>query len=195
MNPHFIFNCLNSIQNFIALNDAENAMNYLAQFAKLVRGTLNASMAEKITLQEEVDLLENYLSLEKLRFKNQFDYVIEVAPDLDIFGVMLPPLLTQPFVENAIKHGFKKLKSKGHLEIRFLEKNRKLEIIIQDNGQGLFESQKNKSVHYPKQGGVGMSISQKRLELADLLNEFDVKEIKNKDGTIEGTLVKMILEL
>lgn len=195
MNPHFIFNCLNSIQTFIVQNDQENATRYLAKFAQLIRGTLNASMEEKITLKEEVALLENYLNLEKIRFKDRFNFQIQVDNQLNQFETLLPPLLTQPFVENAILHGFVKMKSGGELQIDFLKKDEKFEILIQDNGQGFYQSQKNKTSHLTKNNGVGMSISQKRLELADALNEFEVKEIKDEKGQVKGTLIRLVLEM
>lgn len=195
MNPHFIFNCLNSIQTFIVQNDQENATRYLAKFAQLIRGTLNVSMEEKISLKEEVALLENYLNLEKIRFKDQFNFQIHVDKQLNQFEILLPPLLTQPFVENAIIHGFVKMKSGGELKIDFLKKNEKFEIRIQDNGQGFYQSQKNKSPYLSRHNGVGMSISQKRLELADSLNEFEVKEIKDENNQVKGTLIRLVLEM
>ncbi|GAB5554461.1 MAG: histidine kinase [Saprospiraceae bacterium] len=197
MNPHFIFNCLNSIQNFILKNDQKNATIYLAKFAQLIRDTLNASMEEKISLNTEVALLENYLNLEKLRFKEKFDFQIRVDDHLDALEIMLPPLITQPFVENAILHGLAKMDSGGQIKIDFLKANEQLEIRIQDNGPGIFQAQKSKmavqSKHQHKK--VGMSISQKRLKLADQLNVFEVKEIKGQNGEVKGTLVKMTLEI
>ena len=195
MNPHFIFNCLNSIQNFIAKNDQKNATLYLAQFAQLIRGALNASMEEEISLQDEVTLLENYLNLEKLRFKEQFDYTIHVDEKLDKFETTLPPLLSQPFVENAIIHGFAKTNTGGKLNIEFLKRNEKLEIIIRDNGQGILQSQKNTTLSSPIHNGVGMSISKKRLALADKLNEYDAQEIKDENGMVMGTAVRLVLEI
>lgn len=119
MNPHFIFNCLNSIQNFIALNDKENATMFLGRFAKLVRSTLNASVQEKVSLEEELGLLENYLALEQLRFKNKFNYCINLEDGIDQFDTEIPPLLIQPFVENAIVHGLKGKTEKGMINIDF----------------------------------------------------------------------------
>lgn len=195
MNPHFIFNCLNSIQNFIVQNDALNASRYLAKFAQLVRGTLNASMEKKILLQNEIKLLENYLNLEKLRFKDKFNFSIHVDPQLNIFELTIPPLLTQPFVENAILHAFSENGKIGHIQIDYLKKKEMLEISIRDNGIGIFQSQRQKkAIESDMHKGVGMSISKKRLELADVLNEFEVKEIIGLHGKVEGTLVRLVLE-
>ncbi len=194
MNPHFIFNCLNSIQNFIVQNDSSNATRYLSKFAQLVRGTLNASMEERIPLQNEITMLENYLNLEKLRFKDKFNFTIQVDQQLDLFETTIPPLLTQPFVENAILHAFSENSKTGQIQIAFLKKNETLEINIQDNGIGIFESQQQKkSTESTTHKGVGMRISQKRLELADSLNEFEVSEIKDENGKVIGTLVKLVL--
>ena len=194
MNPHFIFNCLNSIQNFISQNDRYNATRYLAKFAQLIRDILNASMEERISLEEEIKILENYLTLEKLRFKNKFEYQIQVDPKLDPFEVSIPPLLTQPFVENAILHGISEKDSGGQIQVDFYQKENRLEIEIKDNGMGIFESQKQKKSAQSLHKGVGMSISQKRLKLGDSLNEVEVQEIKN-NGKVEGTCVRLNLEL
>ena len=197
MNPHFIFNCLTSIQNFILQNDQENATKYLSKFAQLIRGTLNASMVEKIPLSMEVALIENYLKLEKLRLKEKFDFQIQVDENLDANEIFLPPLITQPFVENAILHGFAKMQSGGQLRIDFLATDGKLEIRIQDNGKGIFQAQKTKTTLQAKQQHkkVGMSISKKRLTLADQLNVFEVNEIKAQNGAIKGTMVKIIVAI
>ncbi|MEN0003822.1 MAG: histidine kinase, partial [Bacteroidota bacterium] len=158
MNPHFIFNCLNSIQHFIAKNDQTNAMRYLAKFSQLVRGVLNASMAEQISLEEEINILDTYLILEKLRFKDKFNYHIHVDASINRFERTIPPLLTQPFVENAIKHGFANIQQDGLLEILFSLQEKQLQIIIRDNGVGLQNAQKRSIPRAHK--GVGMSISQ-----------------------------------
>lgn len=195
MNPHFIFNCLNSIQNFISQNDRRNAIGYLAKFARLVRGVLNASMEEEISLKEEVEILENYLDLEKLRFKEKFDYRLNVDEQLDLFEAALPPLLTQPFVENAILHGFAQKEKGGLVQIDFRQKDGGLEIEIRDNGIGIFQSQDQKRRAGDKHKSVGVSISRRRLEITDKLNAFEVREIIGDDGEIQGTSVRMFLQM
>jgi tetratricopeptide (TPR) repeat protein len=118
MNPHFIFNSLTSIQNFIIKQDDIRASVYLSRFSELVRSILNHSMVEKITLGEELKTVENYLELQKVRFADKFDYTIDIDPDIDIESVMIPPMLAQPFIENAIEHGIKRKEGKGHIAIR-----------------------------------------------------------------------------
>jgi len=159
MNPHFIFNCLNSIQNFIMDNDKENAMEYLGKFARLIRQSLNASTAKTIPLNIEIKMLENYLALEKLRFKNKFDFKITLSDDLDPEEIKIPPLLIQPFVENAIIHGIKDKVKSGLVIIKFSKINaHQLRVFIKDNGTGI-QSGKVSKTHQ----SLGTSITAKRL--------------------------------
>ncbi len=169
MNPHFIFNCLNSIQSYIISNEREKAMSYLSRFAKLVRQTLSASSKEKISLKTEIDMLENYLSLEKLRHKDKFDYSIITDTKIDIIETNLPPLLVQPFVENAVIHGMRGKKDKGLIEISFKEENNSLNIKIADNGSGI-KNPSSKRAH----DSMGVSITSKRLKLLNLHKTDDL---------------------
>ncbi|MCY7330083.1 MAG: histidine kinase, partial [Saprospiraceae bacterium] len=137
MNPHFIFNCLNSIQHFILQNDQQQATQYLSSFARLVRDTLNASISGSVTLEDEIRMLNNYLQLEKLRFKDRFDYSVETAEGLHSFDLQFPPLLIQPVVENAILHGVKNLHGTGFIQVKFREEGAYLIATITDNGTGL----------------------------------------------------------
>jgi len=121
MNPHFIFNALNSINNFIAINDQRAANQYLIDFAKLTRLILDHSSQHKIPLTEEIKTLKLYLQLEHLRFKDKFAYHIKIDPDLDTTIVELPPLLIQPYIENAIWHGLRFRETKGDLWLHFYE--------------------------------------------------------------------------
>ncbi|MEO0626139.1 MAG: histidine kinase, partial [Bacteroidota bacterium] len=149
MNPHFIFNCLNSINNFILDNDATQASLYLSRFAKLIRKTLNVSVAGTHTLEDEINMLESYLELEKLRFKHQIEYRIQVDPSLDTLDTKLPPLLIQPFVENALVHGLSNRPETGMIHIEFssyaYEQNRDqttLLVVVEDNGHGIKQKTK-----------------------------------------------------
>ena len=181
MNPHFIFNCLNSIQHFILKNDAEEAVLYLSKFAKLVRGTLNASVAGKISLEEEILMLNNYLALEKLRFRQQFDFDISADERLSKSNTLLPPLILQPFVENAVLHGMKGKESGGRIEVRFLLQDGLLRVEVKDNGPGRAIEEKI--------GSLGSKITARRIEL--LKQQFGQDNItvvydspKNGVGTI-----------
>ena len=117
MNPHFIFNSLNSINRFILQNNSEQASEYLIKFSKLVRLILQNAQDSLISLESELESLGLYLELEALRLENRFDYKITLAKDLDLFALKVPPLIVQPYAENAIWHGLTHKEEKGHLEI------------------------------------------------------------------------------
>lgn len=135
MNPHFIFNALDSISSFIFKKEPKQAVRYLNNFAKLMRGTLESSMEHLHPVETEVSILKNYLELEKLRFGDKFDFQVEVDPLID-YNVSLPPMLVQPHVENAILHGLKPKEGKGHLRIAFGLKDQRLRITVEDDGIG-----------------------------------------------------------
>ncbi len=192
MNPHFIFNSLNSIQNFIMQNEKQQAAQYLATFARLVRDALNASVEGKITLEDEVRMLESYLSLEKLRFKNNFDYTVEVAKGTDAFDILLPPLLIQPFVENAVLHGMKNAEGRGFIRVWFEEKDDALCATVEDNGPG-FSAGKDAS-KTGEHKSLGMGITRKRLALLGgkaQAESLHIEEIIGENGEVKGTRVEL----
>jgi ligand-binding sensor domain-containing protein len=192
MNPHFIFNSLNSIQNFIMQNEKQQAAQYLATFARLVRDSLNASAAGKVTLEDEVRMLENYLALEKMRFKNRFDFAVEVADDTDAFDILLPPLLIQPFVENAVLHGMKNAAGQGFIRVFFEEKEDVLAVTVEDNGPGLSAGKEAAEARAHK--SLGMGITQKRLALLGgkaQAESLHIEELKNEKGEVQGTRVRV----
>ena len=172
MNPHFIFNCLNSIQNYIYENERVTAMEYLSKFSRLIRQSLNASRENKVSLKEEISMLENYLDLEKMRLKDKFSYHLEVADEIDTQSVHFPSLLIQPFVENAIKHGISNLDSDGWIKIKFSKKANNLEINIRDNGNKKFDDKKE-----DEHRSYGSTITSKRLAF--------INNSENKDYTIK----------
>ena len=197
MNPHFIFNCLNSIQNYILQNEKEAAIMYLGRFASLVRTMLNASVSGKILLAEEVKLLNNYLELEKLRFKNRFDYEVKTAAGLDIYEVQIPPLLVQPYVENAVLHGISGKESGGKVVVFFEKKDGYIEVSIRDNGAGI--GGETTPAKKPKaHKSFGMSITRNRLELLSdkKQNEaVNIRALYDKNGLICGTQVAIRIGL
>lgn len=194
VNPHFIFNCLNSIQNFISNNDTLNANRYLSRFATLVRGILKASMNDKIRLEEDLLIMENYLELEQLRFKNKFQFNLKVDPKLDRFGILVPPLIIQPFVENAIKHGMAGKKEKGIIEVAYQMNKQQLEITIRDNGTGIYAGQRKNSAKTGLLKSVGIEITQKRLEINGWQSAI-IEETTDDNGIVNGTLVKLNLPI
>ena len=136
MNPHFIFNCLSSINRFILINKTEEASDYLTKFSRLIRMALHNSEKPLITLENELEALRLYLDLERLRFKNAFNYSITFINTIDINAVYIPPMLIQPFAENAIWHGLMHKKDIGCLEIQLCAEDKTLTCAIIDNGIG-----------------------------------------------------------
>jgi len=168
MNPHFIFNCLNSIQRFIMDNDKLAAMDYLSRFAKLIRLTLNASVEKEISIYDEVRMLDYYLGLEKLRFKNKFEYEIVVDSTINQYETSLSPLLVQPLVENAIKHGMNTRVDDGVVIVHFDKKDDKVFVTVRDNGKN---TKKNKATTNENSGhrSFGMKITGERLGMSDAI--------------------------
>ncbi len=148
MNPHFIFNALASIQSFMYKNDAKKAAAYMGNFASLSRSILNNSDAESITLDEEVKSLTNYLELEKMRMNSAFDYKIDMPDEIDAEFIHIPPMMLQPFIENAIKHGLKNIKGNGLLTLSFSETETQIKAEITDNGIGVNNAIKNRDPNH-----------------------------------------------
>lgn len=177
MNPHFIFNSLNSVNHFIATNNELEANQYLTKFSKLMRGVMENSSEDFIPFQQELDLLQNYLALEKTRFADKFDYEIEVDESLNTQSLKVPGMLIQPFLENAIWHGLRYRTEKGFLSLKFEKNNDSLNIFIEDNGIGIEESKKQKTEHQKSRKGRGMKNT---LERIALLNDLYKQSIECK---------------
>ncbi len=145
MNPHFIFNTLNNVQGLVNRNDKRAANEYIRIFADLIRQNMHNISKDMITLQKEIELVTNYLLLEKLRFKEQLNYSVNIDDEVDLSEIMVPPLLVQPLVENSIKHGILPLESGGgKILINVYERAGVLYIEVKDNGVGIMNAQKNK---------------------------------------------------
>lgn len=145
LNPHFIFNALNSIQYLFYSGDKKTASQFMGDFATLMRNVLDMSSKAEITISEEQKMLTHYLDLEKMRMENAFDYAFEIDPNLDAEKVKLPTMLLQPYVENAVKHAFHGMKEGGRLSISIAKQNSNLLVTIEDNGLGLNASEKDSS--------------------------------------------------
>ncbi len=172
MNPHFIFNSLNSIGDYILKNDTQSASDYLSKFAKLMRLTLENSEKKEILLSEDIALLRTYMDIERKRFNNKFDYTIDVAADLDDDNILVPPMILQPFIENSIIHGLSHKDDLGFVKISFKAENNMLICSVDDNGvgrQNLNESENKKS--------MGMAITKSRIEI--------INKLKNTNGSVE----------
>ncbi len=145
MNPHFIFNALTAIQSFIFRNEPKEAGRYLSKFAKLMRLFLQNTRQEFVLLRQELETIEHYMELQRLRFNGRFDYKITCDMNLDPDRIKLPPMMTQPFIENAIEHGFMDIHYKGNIAVCFQLTDNALEIKISDNGIGINHTKKQKN--------------------------------------------------
>jgi sensor histidine kinase YesM len=170
MNPHFIFNCLNSIQFFTAQNNAEKASDYLTKFSRLIRLVLENSKSERVTLTNELETLRLYIEMEAMRFPNKLSYQILLADDVDADSIHLPPLLLQPYVENAIWHGLMHKDEGGTVRIMVDQPQADfLQITITDDGVGRQKATAYKSKSATQQKSFGMKITADRIELINQL--------------------------
>lgn len=164
MNPHFIFNSLNTISYFVVSEQKNKAKEYLKKFSKLLRTILNFSQQDTVTLQEEIDALKNYLEIEATRFDDSFKYEFLIEESIELEAIKIPPMILQPFVENAIIHGLRNSQKESKLlSIKILDEENLVKIIIKDNGIGRKESEKFKSANPNK--SFGIHITQQRVEL------------------------------
>jgi LytS/YehU family sensor histidine kinase len=195
MNPHFIFNALNSIQTFILNLDAEGANNYLTNFASLIRQTLENSMQPLISLTSELKYLEIYLGLEKLRFRNKFEYTIHVDETIDQNNTLLPGMLLQPYIENSIRHGIQhRSDNKGLISLAVSRSaDHSVIYMITDNGIGRKKAEELKSLKHIEYRSRGISINEKRI--AAINSQFKsnihvtITDITDESGTVTGTSV------
>lgn len=195
MNPHFIFNSMNSIQQFILANDTENANTYLVKFARLLRKILESSTDEYISVENEVDILHKYIEMESLRFEHEMNYEIVTDEQLKGSNIKIPQMLIQPFVENAIWHGLriKKGVKKLNIEFKYLNK-RLLYCTIDDNGVGRNTNKIQEEV-VSKKKSLGISFTHQRLELMRKEWEgeygFEIIDKLDQQGNSNGTCVKI----
>ncbi len=197
MNPHFVFNCLGSISSFIVQNGTDQALKYLSKFSKLMRLTLEYSKGSIIPIDKEIESLQNYLELEQLRFHNKFEFKITSSEAVE-FNMGLPPLLIQPFVENAILHGLVPKDSYGKIEVVFDVKDNQLVCTITDDGIGISKSKEIKQNSMQAHQSMAMEITKKRLEImeATILKsaQIEIKEIE-ENNQIKGTRVTLKLPI
>jgi len=199
MNPHFTFNALQSIQYFIHRQDRIAANKFLSSFAKLIRKNLESTKSEFISLQEEVDRLRLYLSLEQMRFPEKFTYEVKVDPNLDSQAVLIPPMILQPFVENSIKHGIMSLDEDGCILINIYKQNETyMSVEVIDNGIGVEASQRRRANRPSGHVSKGMQITKDRLALFSRMtgksHQLTISEIGD-NGAIEGTRVTIVLPI
>jgi len=199
MNPHFVFNSLNAIQNFVLSNNTDKAVNYLAKFSHLMRMILANSTVSYISLKDELQAITYYMDLEKLRFDDKFDYEIKIDTDIDPGFILIPPMLLQPYIENAIIHGFVNSPQPGRLEITLESLSPgSLHCVILDNGIG-----REKATEIRAQSGIkrqprGMIITQERLEILNKQGRKNyavhVTDLKDQYGNASGTRVELTIQ-
>lgn len=170
MNPHFVFNSLAAIQYYINDNDFITSEKYLVKFSSLIRRFFELSQQETISILEEIELLTNYLDIEKLRFKDKFSYTFKIDPSLDTAILYLPTMLLQPVVENAVNHGIFNKKSNGEIQVLFSRKRKDVLIVeIIDNGVGFARTTKNK-----KRKKTSTSVVKERLRILNTSQKWSI---------------------
>lgn len=190
MNPHFIFNSLNSISDFISKNDIQQADDYLVKFSRLTRAILENSERKSIPLNEDLELMELYMQIEAIRLENKLHHQITIDPDIEPNNTLVPPLILQPFIENSIWHGIAPKNGDGHIDIKIKKEGDMLKYVVDDNGVG----QPKKNMREKKSNGsFGIKITKNRIDI--------LSHLKNKKGSInlmdkpEGVRVEITLPL
>jgi len=195
MNPHFLFNALNSIKNYIIKNDSKQAVVHLTKFAKLIRMVLEAAKMPEVNLTKELELINLYVEVENMRFNNAIDFTIDICPDIDANQIKVPSMIFQSLIENAIWHGLAPKKGDKILKFSVCKKTPYVKFIIEDNGIGrekaaLIRQQKNKSM--PRES-MGIKITQERLAVYTQAykNKFKMEfiDLKDQEGNPAGTKV------
>ena len=196
MNPHFIFNALNSVNSFIASNDERAANKYLSDFSLLMRSVLENSEEDFIPLEKEMELLELYTKLEHFRFQDKFDYNITIDKNIHINDFVIPPMLLQPYIENAVWHGLRYKKTKGRLEIAVSQTNsEEIQISITDNGIGREKSKALKTENQKKQNSKGMGNIKKRVSILNAMYKDKVDVFIDDLTNNEDTGTKVIVTI
>ena len=197
MNPHFIFNALNSVNSFIASNDERTANKYLTDFSLLMRAVLENSEEDFIPLEKEIELLQLYTKLEHFRFQDKFEYNIHVDENIKVDDFVIPPMLLQPYIENAVWHGLRYKKTKGHLNIDIAQsKKDEITITIADDGIGREKSKALKTKNQQKQNSKGMGNIKKRVSILNAMykDKVDVLVDDFQDEDDTGTKVVVTLK-
>ena len=194
MNPHFIFNCLNSINRYIVKSDQTTASLYLTKFARLIRLILDNSNSKNVVLANELEALKLYIEMEALRFDKKFTYEITVEGNVSADTIELPPLIIQPYVENAIWHGLLHKEGEGNLSIRIsMPGENLLQCIIEDNGIGRKKAKELKSKTATSRKSLGMQLTESRINLLNKHTErnasVQIIDLQSETEEPEGTIV------
>ncbi|MDB5272332.1 MAG: histidine kinase [Chitinophagaceae bacterium] len=195
MNPHFIFNALNSVNNFISKSDERSANKYLSDFSKLMRTVMENSRYEFISLSTELSILQLYLSLEHARFKDKFDYTLTVSEDLSMEQIHIPPMLIQPYIENAIWHGLRYKEEKGQLQVNIQPLGEELVVIISDNGIGRKKSQELKTPNQKDKDSIGLKNTAARIAIINELYKTRMRVSIEDLDPINGSGTKVTVHI
>jgi LytS/YehU family sensor histidine kinase len=200
MNPHFIFNCLNSVQQFIFEQDTFLANKFISDLATLIRATLHYSNKPFITIRQEIDYLNTYLSIEKVRFNGKIDYLTEVDTGVDQDDWQIPPMLIQPYVENAIRHGLRhKTSGKGLITVDIRLLTESLQVIVEDNGIGRQQAARYKTREHIEYQSRGMSLTADRIRMINSITgkkiEVGVVDLWDSAGQPAGTRIVLTFPL
>lgn len=196
MNPHFIFNALNSIKSYLIVNDQKNAVFYLNQFSKLVRHILESLREDYITLREELDIIKIYMNLENMRFGYSIDFQLSISPEINTEEIRIPTLILQPFIENALIHGLLPKSGERTLSMDVFRKDNDVIITIIDNGIGREASNQSKHEKVVIKKSIGLRIINERLNLYnkkhDFLMKYDIEDLKRQETPL-GTKVRLVI--
>lgn len=198
MNPHFLFNSLNSIKLYIINNEKKNAVHYLNKFSKLIRKILEASSMKEIPLAEELETVELYMNIENIRFSNEINFNIEIDEGIDVHTIKIPSLILQPFLENALWHGLSSKEGEKNIDLHVGKgKHQIIDISITDNGVGRDAAEIIKESKVLKRKSVGIEITKERLAnfARDYQNTFDVSIIDLFDRENNATGTKVVLHI
>ena len=200
MNPHFLFNSLNSINRFILKNESEMASDYLTNFSRLIRLILQNSKSEVIPLSHEIEALKLYVEMEMLRFNDKFEYQVNIDKNVEADDIEIPPMVIQPYVENAIWHGLMhKENGKGKLLVNITKTNGTLSCVVEDNGVGREKAKALKSKSATKRKSFGMQITKSRIDMMnDVLGkraQVNIVDLKDENGCATGTKVELTIPI
>jgi hypothetical protein len=200
MNPHFIFNSLNSIQQYVIDKDIRGANKFITDFSRLIRLTLEISSQQRITLQEEIDYISAYLKLEKIRYESKFNYRILVPDNIDAVTTNIPPMILQPFIENSVRHGVRfREDNEGMITIEFKTEQNSLVCIVEDNGVGRKASARLKGKMIIEYQSKGMTLTARRIEMMNrslgVPINIDIRDVQTENEIYAGTRVTISFPL
>jgi tetratricopeptide (TPR) repeat protein len=198
MNPHFIFNALSGIQVYILEHDIEKSSRFLTDFARLMRQVLRSSTHDYISLKEETEILGYYLELQRLRFSESFEYQLYIDESLQTEKIMVPPMLTQPFIENAIEHGIKPVGNDGQVQVYFKKDKNRVVVEVEDNGIGI-DASKEASEKEKGHESMAIKITRERLDMlrrdSGGRTELSIMDKKQINPFDRGTVVRIVIPL